>query len=699
MAVRTWVGRFCVVDGHVEEEGAWLKSLVRQRPDDEPDEIYVLVEPVGPGDPQFASQLVEVITRLYQKDPLSLTGAQMRSLRSAHEHLREWNRKSLKEHRIGAGASCLTLRGSEVYLAQAGPSLAYLRTHKGDVRRIEPPQRDEEHSLGIADPFEPWVTRIALQPGDLLLLASSRLDAIAPQDHIERMLERGADDALPELYLLCRDEPNMSVVLLSCFEEVDPPEYLTRSPDDSRGAAQSALAAAIPPADAGPPEPALATVSGDAPGTVSASLSLAGEAFDLPRRPIKEEVRDIAATNAPPPSPGLRVREGAMLPRYKRSTGSGLPEVRIPRLAIFAVLAVALVGLVAWWQLPGSVQENREERFATLLDGAREDNARAQATADRALKRQLLLSAQSKLVDAADIRAEDPALLALREDVTSALRLLDAVYEVRGFDPVVDLSQTVTGSVEITQAVIGGGSAFFLDAEERRVLRAALDGSAPPEEILREGELGGAVTAGRPLAIAWADQISALVMIDDQRQAFAYFPDGGTIPMLVRDAQEWGSVTALAAAAGNLYVLDASSSQVWRYLPGQGGYDSERTGLLDAPDFSQATEIAVGEDIYILDREAGIRRFSGATEVPFPLAGIDRPLLEPASLAVLPGSNRLIVADRGNQRVVLASPDGEFLRQIVSTAFTDLRAVWVDEGTSTIYVLNGDALLRGAFPP
>jgi len=47
----------------------------------------------------------------------------------------------------------------------------------------------------------------------------------------------------------------------------------------------------------------------------------------------------------------------------------------------------------------------------------------------------------------------------------------------------------------------------------------------------------------------------------------------------------------------------------------------------------------------------------------------------------------------------VASPEGVFLRQIVSPSFTDLRAVSVDEGTGTMYVLNGDTLLRAAFPP
>ena len=169
--------------------------------------------------------------------------------------------------------------------------------------------------------------------------------------------------------------------------------------------------------------------------------------------------------------------------------------------------------------------------------------------------------------------------------------------------------------------------------------------------------------------------------------------------MLFRSADSIGSFDAVAAGAGNLYVLDLKENQVWRYLPGQGGFDSERTALLDQADLRNATELAVGEDVYVLDTKQGVRRFRGKAEAAFQIAGIDTPLVSPASISVLPGSNRIVIADRGNKRIIVLSQDGAFLRQIVSPAFTDLRAVSVDEGKGLLYVLNGDTLLKAAFPP
>jgi hypothetical protein len=706
MPVRAWVGRFCVADGQVQEEGPWLGSLVRRRPDDDgADELHILVEPASPQAEAYAAQLVDVIGQLYSRDTLSLTGALGRALRAAHDHLREWNRKSLPEHHVAAGASCIALRGGEVYLAQVGPSLAYVRTADGTLRCYN--GGDPDTALGTADDFEPRITRIVLGPGDLVLAASTQLREAVPESHVERVLARDPDSITPEFYLLCRDRPNFAFVLLSAHEEQDdaPPGFLTRDHDPDAQPAVETLAdqtADVATATASP-APMVLAASGvsDVPVAASAVAAVAAAEPALPLPASRQRVEEITQSTAPSRPAGIRLRGEGAKPSYKKSTGPvPVSQVRIPRLPILIVAGLIILGLLAWWQLPGEVQQSREDRFTALVADAREANARAQATSDPGLRRQLLTEAQTHLAGAAKIHDDNPDVVSLQADVSSAIAVLDAVYEVRDFTTVADLAQVVTGELEVTQAVAGGGNAFFLDAKSGRVLRVPLDGSTPPETIVQAGEPAGFVVAGTPVQIAWSEQNSGLVIIDDQRQAFAYFPGPrGTLPLAVRGVESIGTIDAVAASGGNLYLLDVQSNQVWRYLPGQNGFDSERAALLDTVDLSETTEIAVGQDVYLLDASSGIRRFVGRSEAAFPLAGIDRPLMAAAALTVLPGSNRVVVSDNGNQRIVIATADGEFLRQIVSSTFTDLRAASVDEATNTLYVLNGNTLLRAPFPP
>lgn len=458
----------------------------------------------------------------------------------------------------------------------------------------------------------------------------------------------------------------------------------------------------VPAGDAPAAQGALVgTAVGTGPEPAEASLAVGAIGdMPLPPRPVQEQVREITESTAPPPATGIRLRGESATPHYRRSTGlSPLPQLHVPKLAVAAVMALAIVGLLAYAFLPGSVQQSREDKFTSLVASAREANARAQATSDPGTRRQLLGDARAKLADAEKIHKDSPDVASLQADVTSALTVLDAVFEIKDFTTVADLQQLVTGSLSVTRTVVGGNNAYFLDAKGKRVLRVPLDGGSPPETVLQAGEPAGFVTASRPMQIAWSADTSSLTIVDDKRQAFAYFPDRGSLPAMVRAADTIGSIDAIAGSGGNLYVLDVKGNQVWRYLPGQSGYDSERTALLDGADLRDATELAVGQDVYVLDAKLGIRRFVGKAETPFPLSGIDVKMMAPVSLSVLPGSNRLVVADHGNKRIVIASAEGQFLRQIVSPSFTDLRAVAVDEGKGILYVLNGDTLLKAPFPP
>lgn len=700
MVARTWVGRFCVADGRVEEEGSWLASLVRQRPDDEPDELYVVVEPASPASVEYTAQLVEVIAQLYRRDALSLTGALTRSLRAAHEHLLDWNAKSLPEHRIGAGSSCLAISGTDAYLAQIGPSLAYLRRANGEIRRLQAAEPEFEHALGMEPDFSPHLTRIALEPGDLVVIASSSLDVAVPEAMATKILAAGTEDVLAEFYPLAKDTPNLAFVLVSCFDEpVDtPPDFLTVT-----GAAPDAV---TPPLDDQRPTEIegvlVPAVAGDAPETARASIehAIPGDDWPLARMPIKQQVDEIKESAAPLASPGVSIRGMNSNIRYKKTTGPALPipQFQIPKLAIFAALAIALVAFVIWWQLPGSVAANREERFEAALASARENNARAQAASDPGLKRDLLTDARASLDDAAKIYDDDPAVVALQADITAALNVLNAVYEVKDAGVIVDLAQVVTGELGATQLTLGGDSAYVLDVEGGRVLRVPIAGGVA-ETVYERGTAIDLKTAGQPIEMAWSNATQSLIILDDQRQAFTHFPGQGTLPLIIRGTESLGSMDAIATSGANLYVLDRAQNQVWRYLPGQGGYDSERTALLDGVVVSDASELAIGEDVYVIDSREGIRRFEAKIEAPFPLAGIDTPLVSPTSISVLAGTNRIVFADAGNKRIIIATDDGRFIRQLVSPSFTDLRAVSVDEGTGAMFILNGDSVLRATFPP
>ena len=212
MVTEIWVGQFSIVGGEAREQGPWI-GMYPARSNTLGADLYVVVEPALPGSEEFCPSLVEVIGRLFRLQRSSLTGALLASLKAAHERLRDWNQKSLREHQVGAGASCLALRGAQAYLAQAGPALAYHR-RQGQTLRLSPEDETAE-PIGTAAEFYPRFTRHELAAGDALLLVTSSLPSVAAEEIVEGVLALPAQDILAELFLQVRHLPDFAALLIA----------------------------------------------------------------------------------------------------------------------------------------------------------------------------------------------------------------------------------------------------------------------------------------------------------------------------------------------------------------------------------------------------------------------------------------------------------------------------------------------------
>ena len=213
-----WVGQFGIEDGEAREETSWVGAFpdpARER-DDESSDVYVLVEPALPGSAEFCGEMKTAIGEAFHESKVSLTGGLLRSLRAAHENLREWNRKSMKEHWVAAGVSCLAAQGDNVYLAQVHPAAAVF-FESGSVTLLRPELPEASEPLGLYDELRPDFRQLDLAPGDRLLLLSPSLAARLDPQALAPLLALPGEEALPEIYRLARDEPNCAALLVAAL--------------------------------------------------------------------------------------------------------------------------------------------------------------------------------------------------------------------------------------------------------------------------------------------------------------------------------------------------------------------------------------------------------------------------------------------------------------------------------------------------
>jgi hypothetical protein len=689
MAVRTWVGQFGIVQGQALEAGPWQGKFDLHPPGDEPVNLYVLVQPAMPGSEEFCGQLVAVVGHLFERQDLSLTGALTKAIGAAHDNLRDWNQRSLREHQVGAGVSCLVVRGTVAFLAQVGPSLAYLRRNAG-LTRLVPDDPRACAVLGLGDDLRPQLRRFELVPGDLLLVVSPSLDEVADPARIEALLARDAEEALSELYRVARDQHDFSVFLLSCFEEAAEPVEMLVPPE--------ARAEQPPEPEPHAPEPDSGTTSLRRPPDTREE-ERAESTFDL-LGPLELELAPVAVT-----APDLgreTVRLRGTQPALRRSAPSPVSKMtrRFPAWLLPVALFFGIVALLAWWVIPGSMAGNRAAKFDTLLSGARDNYSAALTFSDLSEKRRALEEADSQIAEAADIRSSDSDLTSLQSEVAAALSEMNGIQELTGLRLVTDLKTQLTGDLSLQGLVTGGGRAYLLEAEKGRIASVSLDApGGATEEVLAEGDLIGMAKAARPVRMAWLPDVDggSLLVVDSERHVFSLRPGAEPVLLSLEGSESWGSLDGLFAGADGLYVLDGDSSQLWLYPAIEAGFAAGPEVVLEGVDLSGASALAVNGDIYLLGEDGRIRRFSAGQEVAFEVEGIDRPLTSPASLLTL-ADGRLLVVDRGNKRIVLCAPDGRFERQYVSNELTDPQALAVDEVAARLYVLNGDSLYVADLP-
>ncbi|MCK9487316.1 MAG: hypothetical protein M0R73_11560 [Dehalococcoidia bacterium] len=674
-----WVGRYSMVSGQVREHGPWLVDRVRRR-EEESLRLLVLAEPTDARSAEFCHEVAEAVAALFARESLSITGGLLRALRQAHANLAEWNRRSLREHRVAVGVTCVVVRDEEVLVGQAGPGTVYLR--QGDqVTRLTTEGLPAAVPLGSEQPIDPLFTSATLKDGQVLMLSANAEQALGPRT-IEAALYAGPEHTLARIFPHTRTLTDMTAVLVA---DLDIDEEQAAAPLD------------FDPTDVGAYDEEPEDYEGR-------EVSITGlEDRPAPPRAKRPRGWNVVGGGGRTPLPSLRRVRAA----GRRGVGgmggvggvgglgNGAPLVPWRTAAIVAGAAL-LLALLAWLVLPGLLSEDRAQELEDALTQAHAQLAAAAVADTPAGEREALRNALARVERARSLAADDPRIAQVEADVEARLLLLDAVTNVGTLTEVLAFEGSVTAPVQPEQLIIGGRALWLRESGRGRIVRIDPTGAEEPAERFVAGQTYGGVVARDPLAMAWDASTGRLLVVDAGRSLFAIEDDpdvldsGDAEPevLTLRDAQELRSVAALAVYLGNLYILDPVAGEVWKYLPAADGFDSERSGLLGGVDLEGASGLAVDGEVFILDGDA-VRRFIAGREVEPILSGIDEPPQSATGLVEDVLRGLLYLADRGHSRIVATEGTGPFLRQYRHPDFIDLRGVAVAPDGTALYALTG----------
>jgi hypothetical protein len=604
------------------------------------------------------------------------------SLRKA---LRQANRRAAQRLRDQRGrvvlhAACAVVVNNELYAARIGAAQVFLvRRARLFLPGDEPGEladfvhrtttREAESLGGVAD-LLPDVWRQSIEAGDTLILASGALvDGLGAE-----ALKTAAITLHPRA---AAEHINNRAVAdgvigsaAAIFIEVT--------------AATAAAGRVLPEPEATEPsEVVIAETIRSRLGSVWRRRPKVGEAIGQAAAPAAKAVGKTVAVGfelMPRRAPPLPHRPHTARERSRRQRRAA------SLLAVLLLLVAGGIGLVAL----RDYQANRVTGdYALAILGIESDISAAQRFADRkppdnASARDRIDHARVALEEAALSPAADPARIAtLREQIST---LDDRITGV-----VVDLARFAPGAKPTT--IVGNVNGLYVaDPGAGRLWRVFGD-PAQVAPVLTKGLVG----VGLPRLVAYLGEV--VYSVDDQKRVWR--AEGtGVADVTPEDSAKWKTADAFAVFVANLYILDATTGQVWKHESFPGTSFLGGTAYLTEPiPAGTGRAIAIDQDIWIVTTQGDILRYRRLT-TSFTASRVDfvprwnGPAVKPTAVQAIDVQRAVYFLDGPNKLVVQMNRDGgEMARITLAPNLPEPSAFYVSEGSRTIFTIHGSKVV------
>ena len=221
--VGTGMGKLSLVAGTRQE---WVTNMAAVQPAQSilrkrtKESLYIILDVTGEpsGRERIYRELIRIIGQEYFQAPGSITSKLRRAIEHANSFLLHENLKSLPHEQRAGGLTCTVLREETVYIAQVGPTTAYV-SYQGMLmsfpeRPVTELTAEEATPLGFKRgmPIRFYRTKVGIG-GFILLTAGSLAQQTSPQQIAQAVVGKDMYPALASLEELAGDGDASAMII------------------------------------------------------------------------------------------------------------------------------------------------------------------------------------------------------------------------------------------------------------------------------------------------------------------------------------------------------------------------------------------------------------------------------------------------------------------------------------------------------
>ncbi len=426
---------------------------------------------------------------------------------------------------------------------------------------------------------------------------------------------------------------------------------------------------------------------------------LAGLVAEVEPEPQTEAEPSVAEPNElqPPaePKPEIPSIEQEPLENYgstydtkkilNKKIFSYFPKSNKSRL-IMAIILIAIIALGVGLKIKIKKDAARDSSFTQAFNQAKDDfnSAKGLSSLNPTDAKNKLDSAKANLDKALSLKPKDLSALDLKKQIDNESGSILQQSTASQFPVFLDLD-LIKKDFRATQMSLSGSSLLLLDPGTKTLV--AIDLTKKSNQILAgSDQLGEAVMASLNGGLAFIfSKDKGILRVDTGSQKTT---------VVSKTDKEWGQISDLAGFGGNVYLLDSSKNQIWKYLPSSDGYSDKREYLNKGVkvDFGSSLRMQIESSVYILKTGGEILRFTRGDKDNFGFEGLDKSVKDPKSLFTSSDTDNLYVLDSGNSRLLILTKTGKYKGQIGGEKFGSATDLVVDEKGKKIYLLEGSKI-------
>lgn len=211
-----------------------------------------------------------------------------------------------------------------------------------------------------------------------------------------------------------------------------------------------------------------------------------------------------------------------------------------------------------------------------------------------------------------------------------------------------------------------------------------------------------------PLTIDDNEKVISAVNYDD-KDSVLFLTEGGKVIEYKDDRMAFLSTTdtnfkkgdAIEAYSNKIYILDPEGSQIWRYTRRRDQFDGAQA-YANSVDLKNGIDLAIDGNVYVLNKDGYVTKLFQGSKEDFPIKKQPvKAVTAPTKIFTEADMSQIFILEPNEHRVLVYLKDDRsggavYSGQYIFDEINDLKDVYVDKDTNTMYVLTSKAVYRTA---